>query len=368
MRAPFRPHRVASAWGVATVAAVGILLASFAESWAQPVGPARAVALSWTVPEECPDIEYVEHEIGRLLAGATTPITALLRARAEVKRGGESAWHVVLETDSSEGGGRRAFTAESCRAAADATALILALAVDPERVATNQSATASASGPPPASASTSEASNTAPSASAPPVSPPPPLELGTPASLPRPEPQREASSPPSRLSFAVAGGFDLGTLPSYSEGVFAMVGFAPGLARWLRFEGGAALFANESPNQPGADGVFSLRTFDLGVCALPLTGQLELGACADGELAWMTGTGLGEATTISASATWLVARPRVTFAYSLSPLWAVRLDVSGGFALDTPPQFIETGMGPANLVHRPASQTGRGSLGIEVRF
>jgi len=372
MGAHFRLRRVVPAWGATVLLAFGGVLASFAVSQAQPTGPARAVSLEWTVPEACPDIEYVEHEIGRLLAGAATPITPLLHARAEVKRGGETDWLVVLETDSSEGVGRRTFSAESCRAAADATALILALAVDPDRVATNQSApAASASALPATSAGTSTASNGAPSASAAPTSGLPPFETATAASAPPPPPPPPPMYIPPAFGFslAISGAFDMGTLPASSPGVFASGGFIARRLQWIRFDVGAGIFANEAASVAGFEnGVFRLRVFDAGVCVLPLTGRFELGGCVDGELSWEVATGVNEASTSTHGATWLVLRPRATFAYAFSRTWALRADASIGYAVDAPPQFVVLGSDSIEEVQIPGVWTGRISLGLEARF
>jgi hypothetical protein len=372
MRAHFRPRRGARACASATILGVGIF-ASFAESRAQPRGAARAVALAWTAPEECPDIEYVEHEIGRLLAGATMPIAPELRARAEVRRVGASDWRVVLETESAEGGGRRTLTAESCRAAADATALILALAVDPARVATNQRAPAASASVTPA-ASASAASDVAPSAASLPPTAPPRREAGTSTPAVRPRAQVDEGVRSSSLFFSLAFADDLGTMPTYAPGGFATGGFAPEVAPWLRFEAAAGVFKNETTYVIAkANGVFSLRAFDAGLCIrlypfLGIRSRYEVGACADAELSWMVAGGESQPSTFTRGATWLVWRPRATFAYWLSPHWAIRGDVGAGIANGAPPQFVDIASGSASLVHQPAAVTGRISIGLEARF
>src|SRR5580693_739877 len=89
------------------------------------------VALAWKAPPACPDEATVRANVATLLAGSS----ATVDARAEVQRIGER-WQVVVVMN----GGERRLEADSCRALADATALIVALAVDPARVAANRSA------------------------------------------------------------------------------------------------------------------------------------------------------------------------------------------------------------------------------------
>jgi hypothetical protein len=122
---------------IATPMVVGVALAGGTLALAQPVEPGPAVVLEWIAPSECPDSAYVKREIRRLLAGAPAPETPPLRARVEVSREIEERWRVSLTTTGAQGTGHRSLTAETCRALAGATALILALAVDPRRVAMN---------------------------------------------------------------------------------------------------------------------------------------------------------------------------------------------------------------------------------------
>ncbi len=314
--------------------------------------PARArasdeegpVALEWVAPEGCPDAAHVEREVERLLAGMSASGGPYLQARAEVRQNESGLWHVELRTTGRQGAGLRTVTAESCRALADATALILALAIDPALVAT--------SGEPESSGPT-------------PSTPPAPRDaVPTPTSTRPPTP-----TSPRAVRFAATASamVDIGTLPTTTPGGAARLAVMSGALPALRLEIGAGLFADvAATGPPTRSGTFSLRTFDAGACALTRAGRLEVGACANGEIAWLSAAGLYESTTSRGNAEWVVLRARATAAYLWSSMWAVRADVGAGVNMSQP-EFVSTGA-DQGLIHQPARYTGRGALGIELRF
>src|SRR5262249_10314346 len=92
----------------------------------------RSVTLDWQAPPECPGSAYVMGEVARQLAGSTASPDKRIRARAEVQKEG-AKWNLRLSVEQGDRRGERSLRAESCKAAADATALIVAMAVDPSR-------------------------------------------------------------------------------------------------------------------------------------------------------------------------------------------------------------------------------------------
>jgi len=100
-------------------------------AWAQPSG---AFTFAWSAPEECASQQQVEAEIARLVGGD-------LRLRdgsdlqANVTVSGGPSWSAELTTQHAGRTGRRILEAPSCKAAADAVALIIALSIDPDAVA-----------------------------------------------------------------------------------------------------------------------------------------------------------------------------------------------------------------------------------------
>jgi hypothetical protein len=344
------------------------------------------VVLEWVAPEGCPDAEYVERETDRLTASATATRGPYLQAHAEVRREPSGLWRVEIRTTGPEGAGLRTITAESCSALADAAALILALAIDPDRVAANRTANGSApkaSATAPSAVATRAATpSNAPSVLAGPLLPSAPVPAqsasGAPAKAPTntsdpgaEPPRKTGPQSPSRgvIRFAVtaSGVLDIGTLPAAAPGFAARLSVLPVASLPLRFELGASQFADESTTQsPARSGTFTLRTFDAGGCAVTRTGHLEVGGCANVEIGWLSAAGLYESVTSRGDAEFMVLRARVTGAYAWSHAWAIRADVGGGFDV-TRPEFASTGA-EQGLIHQPARYTGRCALGLEVRF
>ena len=163
-----------------------------------------AVSLVWNAPEACPST-YVHERIVHLLGSAVaSPDDKLVSAIAEVKHTG-SAWQLRLRTQREDTLGERSFRTSSCIELGHAAALVLALLVNPERVA--------------AAAPTS------------PVREPPPEpepKDQTVVSVPAPRPAKTG-----RVSATVSieGLLDVGTLPRVGAGGLVAIGLALGRLR-----------------------------------------------------------------------------------------------------------------------------------------
>lgn len=108
--------------------------------WPQPTGaePSAIFRFSWAAPEECPSQPQVQAEIARLVGGTIQLHEGDLEAKATVSHG--PLWAADLTTQHAGQTGRRTIEAPSCKAAADAIALIVALLIDPDAVAANSRA------------------------------------------------------------------------------------------------------------------------------------------------------------------------------------------------------------------------------------
>jgi hypothetical protein len=160
---------------------------------------------------------------------------------------------------------------------------------------------------------------------------------------------------------------DLGTLPDAAPGVAATIAMIPSVQLPLRLEIGASIFSEQEKANPSTQsGSFSLRAFDAGGCGERRMDRVEVGACADVEVAWMHAEGLHETEAWRGEAVWLVLRGRGTIAYRWSPTWAVRADVGVGYDMSRP-EFVSAGLGQG-LIYQPARTAGRGALGLEMRF
>ena len=89
---------------------------------------------SWNAPTECPSGDQVNAEIGRLLGGdIQIRVGRDLEAEAVVQHA--PFWSANLTTRQAGRIGKRFLEAPSCQSLADTTALILALMIDPDAVA-----------------------------------------------------------------------------------------------------------------------------------------------------------------------------------------------------------------------------------------
>ena len=97
-------------------------------------------------------------------------------------------------------------------------------------------------------------------------------------------------------------------------------------------------------------------------------GRFDAGPCLGAELASMGATGVGPAATFepaSATATWVSALGGAVARWSFSGSAAVFARVEAAARL-TGQRFV---LAPGDVVvHRPSPVTGRGALGVELRF
>ncbi len=328
------------------------------------------VALTWSAPSGCPDEAAVRASVAQLLAGSS----AAVEGRADVRRAGER-WQVVVTMN----GGERSLEADSCRALADATALIVAMAVDPARVAANRIARDAEAASQPTNPQSPDASTDA--ASPPPSTPtppptPPPTPTPTPTATPTPPSAPKPKTPsPQGPSFALSAGaaLDLGTLPGPAFG--PTLGFA--WTPWrLRLELAGAYFPTSSgvvPQIPGAQVQFSLLTLALRGCYEARLGSFDLGPCIGGEGGIIQANPQGfsnGAVGQSGSAPLFALDGGLLGAWRFLPHWA--LFARGDVLVQTSrPAFeVNNPSSPPTIVWQwqPGVFTGRASLGVEVRF
>jgi len=125
------PHRLLRVTGIVSCALLG---------WGRPVAaePSATFRFSWTAPEECPSQQQVQTEIARLLGGDIQLHEGDLEVKATVVHG--PLWSGDLSTQHAGQAGHRSIEAPSCKAMADAIALIVALLIDPDAVASQPTA------------------------------------------------------------------------------------------------------------------------------------------------------------------------------------------------------------------------------------
>ena len=260
-------------------------------------------AFEWSAPEGCPSAALVQTEIDNLLGSAARDrVRQNLAVQATVDH--PALWQVTLATQSGGASGHRTIEAGTCQGLASATALIVALMIDPDAVAAHASQ-AKAATPEPAPV---------------PAAPPPP---------PR----------PVRATFGFVGlgaAGHLGVLPGPDVGIGATLGISR--RHWrveLRAAYGPRQVQSEALADPaGAYGKFRFLAGTLAGCWLRLHSAVDLGPCAEAEIGAVQGEGIGADHSSSRTTPWfglgaggaavLKATPWLHFslhADAVVPLW-----------------------------------------------
>jgi hypothetical protein len=230
-----------------TLCAVGISLVGAAPAFAQAPPPSStSYTLAWVRAEgaeTCPPARVLSAEVERRLGRTVFDAAAERAFEVEVTRfgdkyrsdvfvrgpGGETLGHRTLESDE-----------PGCGALLNATALAIALVIDPEA--------ASREPPPPLSVASFEPPRPPPVASPPPSSGPvPPLPPAPPPSVAPVTP-----APPAALTLSLRGSLQLGLVPGAAPGV-AMAFSLRSARRW-----GFLAHAEYTPSRNVARGIGSL--------------------------------------------------------------------------------------------------------------
>jgi hypothetical protein len=249
---------------------------------------AGAFTLSWQAPSGCPSHDELRAGIARLLGGdIRVPQGGDIKARAVVAHG--QTWSLAIETELAGRPGRRSIEAASCQELADATALIIALMIDPDAVAAHA---------------------TQPRL----VAPPPPAQTA-------PAPQQERRTIQYLVGIHAAG--SQGTLPSVDAGLGGGIGLAGRLWR-VELRGTYGLRRDQHAGAPPPAPPLSYGQFNFAAAAL--AGCLNLGRegvafgpCADAELGVVSAKGFGVSQSLPANTAWLALGAGVYAAVSLGP-------------------------------------------------
>jgi hypothetical protein len=296
---------------------------------------AGALTLSWQAPAGCPSRDEVSAEIARLLGGSIRVAQGGdIKARAVVAHG--QTWALTIETELAGRPGRRSIEAASCPDLADATALIVALMIDPDAVA------AHATQPRPVAA--------------------------TPPAEPAPPPQQEGPRAVQYLVGLHAAGSQ-GTLPSIDVGLGGGIGLAGRLWR-VELRGTYGLRRDQKamaapPAREGSYGQFNFTAAALAGCFNLGREGLAFGPCADAEVGVVSAKGVGVDQSFPADTTWLALGAGVYAAVSLGPHLSLplHLDVLAPLRRS---EFVFKGV-PGRVFQAPVVG-GRISVGIELHF
>jgi hypothetical protein len=365
-------------------AAIAVALAGIAAAGHAGAQAPEAIALSWNAPEGCPDKAAIAARIEKLLGGPPAAGERQLAASAAVEaipRGFRLT--ITLASGGSESA--RVLQGALCESVADAAALVIALAFDPEAVAAQEAKRAEAPSSDAGAASagaagaapSSEASASPPgSASAPATAPvPAPAVIRIPVRFPaRPATPTVERAPATKLSFGAFAELsgDAGSLPSVAPGVRA--GLSLGIGAYRIEPAFEAWPSSRSAlaSQPAAGAELSLLAFALGACrrVLPWDEKDSAAAalgCLGFEIGEMRGAGFGVAQPGSGSALWAAPKAEIRAEVALARWAFLGLDVGLAVPLD-PRRFVLDLHAGRAVVHQPSPVSGRAGLGLGLRF
>lgn len=288
--------------------------------------------LTWMAPAGCPSGEDVRTATLRGADTGSVRGSGVLEADARVEQQQANGWKVRLRTRRGTSTGERDIEASTCNGVADATALVLALALVPPGMA--------------------------------------PIEPSTPAapSAPRPEkdvvvrPAATTSSHALALGAALAG--DASTLPATAVGGSLSIGWTPGR---FRLEADARRWASQSQTVTGSDAGarFTLTSVGGRGCWAALrTRSFDLSPCAGADVHVVDAQGFGADANRSAAAQWTTIAGGALGRVPVTSWLALRARVEAFVPLSRP-TFVVDGEGP---VHRPPTVGAAASFGAELLF
>lgn len=340
-------------------------------AFAEPASPSP-ISLRWTAPPGCPDSAAVTARMEELLGGPPSASGRRLDAVGAIEARARG-FRLDLEVSAGGAASARVLESGSCVSLADAGALVIALAFDPEAVTAQELKRAAAEAPPEPSALPGgepigipdEHDHAAPVPTA--------ALIRIPIRLPPPPPP--PAPPPSRAwsigGFATFTG-DAGTLPSVAPGLTA--GLSLGLGAF-RIQPTFVAWPSSKVSlaaQPNAGAELSLYAFALDGCRrlLPWEGESAAAAalgCIGIELGELRGRGFGVSAPDSGGAFW--AAPRLLFRAELAfSTWAaLTLDVGAVAPLDRKRFVLDLSSGRQAL-HEPSPVAGRAGMGLSFRY
>lgn len=287
---------------------------------------------SWQAPASCPSREDLSAAIARLLGGdIRVPQGGDIRARAVVAHG--QTWSVAIETELAGRPGQRSIEAASCQDLADATALIIALMIDPDAVAAHAT--------------------------------PPKAVPATPPAETDPAHQRKPRAMQYLLGVHTAGIYR--TMPSFDVGLGGGVGMAG--RHWrVELRGSYGLRRDQkamAAAPAGAYGEFGFAAATLAACFNLGRQGPAFGICADYELGVISARGAGVSESLPAQTPWSALGAGAYVAFPLGSHLSLPLHVDVMAPLRRTEFVFQNEPQP---VFQAPAVGGRISVGVELHF
>jgi len=317
-----------------------VALAALFTVLARAADPADTVVVAWRVPEGCPDVEVLHAGIRRSLGGLAVERRQPVQVGVVVTPAGEQRFRLELRLDAGDGPTERVLTTDSCVAAIDTAAWLIAIAIDVRAVDP-------AALPPEAPLADDESEPTVPE---PPAADPRPLppEPAPPPPAPRADPPPADRPPPPRklhLDLWAGGGLGLGLLPRLAP--TAALGLTLVGPRWEAELSGHYWARQREPFGDGHGGRFVHGHVAARGCGAWERGRVRLPLCAGFAAGGITGEGTGALTPQTARSLWLgllagaglrvALHPRVGLLARAEAVLSLRRP---GFLLDPRPDVV----------------------------
>lgn len=290
----------------------------------EPLPPPAEIELVWEAPSQCPDDAALRARIEQMLSGpprgeGTVRVTGTIEERA-------AGLSLTLTTDFRGQVERRELEAPSCDELGEATAILLAIALEPELEDTLES---------PMKPESESESNAVPEPEAIPDPPPsepnapeaPTERATTPTDASGPAPTSDAPTEPRRrlpkpsLALRIAALAELGALPGPTGGPHLALGLH---WRRLRLEVHGAYLAPRLDVVAGQGALYQAGTGGVRACGRPRAGAVEFPLCGGIEGGAVRGATRGFDPPRSANAPWLgpLASVGVARRWGRVGLWA----------------------------------------------
>ncbi len=302
---------------------------------------ADALHFRWTAPDGCPNEADVRAASLRGVDAESADETLEVEALVETIDAAEKPWRVKLSTRRGESRGEREIVAGTCDGVAEATAVLVALAMSSRDVAFELPI--------------EEASR--------------PSGESRPPDDSRPSDAKRAARSPSRsraraFAFGASLAADSSALPRFAVGGSLTAAWTPGRAR-LELDGRVWSSQSASMATSSTGARFSMRTLGGRACwSAVRSGALEVSPCAGADVNFVTGAGYGTTRDVEGDAAWTVIAAGGLVRLRLTPWLALRSRIEAAVPV-TRPTFVVENVGD---LHQPSAWTGLVSVGLEVNF
>ncbi|MDC0720281.1 hypothetical protein [Nannocystis bainbridge] len=330
--------------------------------------PSDPVVDAWQVPEGCPTVEVLHAGIRRSLGGLAVERRAPVQVGVIVVREAPQRFRLELRLDAGDGPSERVLTSDSCGAAVDTAAWLVAIAIDVR-------ASDPAAAPAP-SVTVPAPPDPEPGALVPAPVPAPQPAPAQPDPKPAPQPLQppalEAPSDPSpaprpksplHLDLWAGGGLGLGVLPRPAP--TAALGLTLAGPRWEAELSGTYWALRREDFGEGRGGKFAHGHAAVRGCGAWERGRVRVPLCGGLALGGVSGEGTGALIPQTARSLWIGLLAGAGLRVALHPRVGLLLRAEAVFGLRRPGFLLEPARG---LVFRPAPVGFSALIALSIRL